>query len=246
MAKIKNANPRQSGGGYVRLVGNKLMADIFTKAQSTVISNGTELEKIISTEANLINDLDKFIDDCDKGIISSGAYLCTKRIAKKSKYSLEKHEPDFIAFTLDKSQRNCYIVELKDGDAFDTKKSAAEKEMLQAYVNHLAPLIPFRIKYYICSFNQLDKSKIITGFKNVFTINEIMTGKEFCDTLGINYEQIIELRKKDTDDNFKFVVDKMAEIAEIKAAVVEAQRKHIAQDEFYDEVPENDEYDLND
>ena len=48
MAKIRNSNPKQSGGGYERLVGDKDMASIFTKAQSTVISNGTELEKIIS------------------------------------------------------------------------------------------------------------------------------------------------------------------------------------------------------
>ena len=44
MAKIKNSKPKQSGGGYERLVGNKDMALILTKAQSTVISNGTELE----------------------------------------------------------------------------------------------------------------------------------------------------------------------------------------------------------
>ena len=50
MAKIRNSNPKQSGGGYERLVGDKDMASIFTKAQSTVISNGTELEKIISNE----------------------------------------------------------------------------------------------------------------------------------------------------------------------------------------------------
>lgn len=39
MAKIRNSNPKQSGGSYERLVDNKDMAMIFTKAQSTVISN---------------------------------------------------------------------------------------------------------------------------------------------------------------------------------------------------------------
>ena len=43
MAKIRNSNPKQSGGGYERLVGDKDMASIFAKVQSTVISNGTEL-----------------------------------------------------------------------------------------------------------------------------------------------------------------------------------------------------------
>ena len=30
MAKIRNSNPKQSGGGYERLVGDKDMASIFT------------------------------------------------------------------------------------------------------------------------------------------------------------------------------------------------------------------------
>ena len=34
MAKIRNSNPKQSGGGYERLVGDADMASIFTKAQS--------------------------------------------------------------------------------------------------------------------------------------------------------------------------------------------------------------------
>lgn len=239
MARIKNAHPKQSGGGYERLVGNRAMADIFTKAQSTVISNGTELEKIISERASLIMDLDKFIDDCDAGVIVDGAYLCTKKVVKASKYKLDRHEPDFVAFTLDKVRNICYIVELKDGDAFDTKKSAAEKEMLVAFVNHIAPLIPFRTKHYICCFNQLDKAKIVAGFKNAFSEDEVMTGREFCAILGINYDEIIDLRKTDTKDNFKYVAEKMAEIPEIQMAVVGNQRKHIMQDEFYGD-PESD------
>lgn len=235
MAKIKNAHPKQSGGGYERLVGNQAMADIFTKAQSTIISNGTELEKIISARAKLIDDLDEFIDMCDNGTISDGSYLCTKKVVKASKYKLERHEPDFVAFTLNRAKNICYVVELKDGDAFDTKKSLAEKEMLQAFVNHFAPLIPFRTKYYICCFNQLDKAKIVAGFKNAFSIDEVMTGKEFCDILGIDYNTILDLRKNDILDNFAYVVEKMSEISEVKKAVVGEQRKHIAKNEFYDD-----------
>ena len=57
MAKIRNSNPKQSGGGYERLVGDKDMASIFTKAQSTVISNGTELDvRIVTNTRNNIKD----------------------------------------------------------------------------------------------------------------------------------------------------------------------------------------------
>ncbi len=234
MAKIRNSNPKQSGGGYERLVGDKDMASIFTKAQSTVISNGTELEKIISNRSNTITDLDAFIDDCDNGTVADGSYLCTKKVVKASSYKLAGHEPDFIAFTVNKAKNICYVVELKDGDAFDTKKSLAEKEMLELFVNHLAPKIPFRTKFYICCFNQSDKDKIVTGFKNVFTIDEVMTGREFCDILGIDYDAIVKMRRDDTSDNFKYVVEKMFEIKEVRSQFSQKQRKHTPENDFYD------------
>lgn len=234
MAKIRNARPKQSGGGYERLVGNADMAQIFTKAQSTVITNGTELEKIISDMAHTVTDLDRFVDDCDNGTVADGTYLCTKKVVKASKYKLKGHEPDFIAFTVNKAKNLCYVVELKDGDAFDTKKSVAEKEMLQLFVNHLAPKIPFRTKYYICCFNQSDKGKIVTGFKHEFNMDEVMTGKEFCDILGIDYDAIVKRRKDDAADNFKYVIEKMLEIEEVRAEFVKDSRKHIAESDFYE------------
>ena len=236
MAKISNAHPKQSGGGYERLVGDRTMAEIFTKAQSTVISNCTELEKIINDSATLIRDLNGFIDDCDAGAVPDGAYLCTKKVLKNSDYRLDGHEPDFIAFTLGRARNVCYVVELKDGDAFDTKKSAAEKEMLRIFVDHIAPKIPFRTKYYICCFNQPDKDKIVTGFKGAFSIDQVMTGEEFCQILGIDYTAIVERRRKDTQENFRYVVDKMAAIAEVREAVTKEHRKHIPVDAFYDEA----------
>ena len=120
MAKIRNSNPKQNGGGYERLVGDADMASIFTKAQSTVISNGTELEKII------------------------------------------------------------------------------------------------------------------TGFKSVFTIDEVMTGREFCNILGIDYDAIVKMRRDDTADNFKYVVEKMFEIKEVRSQFSEKHRKHITENDFYD------------
>lgn len=35
-----------------------------------------------------------------------------------------------------------------------------------------------------------------------------MTGKEFCNILGIDYDNIVEKRKDDTSDNFNYVVEK--------------------------------------
>ena len=39
MAKIRNSNPKTSSGGYERLLGNKDIADIFTKSKNNLIYN---------------------------------------------------------------------------------------------------------------------------------------------------------------------------------------------------------------
>lgn len=215
MAKISNACPKNSSGGYERLIGNKDMANIFTKTQSTVISNGTELERIICEKSNLITNLEEFINQCEENNKENGSYLCPKKILKKSTYNLG-HEPDFIIFTIKNNKKSCLIVELKDGDTFDTKKSLAEKEMLQDCLNNLSCEIPFRAEFKICSFNQTKKENIVNGFKNVFKINEVLTGKELCEILQINYSDILKLRQIDTTDNFKYIINEMFKIEDVR------------------------------
>lgn len=83
MAKIRNSNPKTSSGGYERLLGNKDMADIFTKAQSTVISNGTELEKIITERANNIEDLDDFMSKVNSGQMGMVFFFVLKKLQKR-------------------------------------------------------------------------------------------------------------------------------------------------------------------
>lgn len=221
MAKIRNSKPKNSSGGYERLLGNKELADIFTKAQSTVISNGTELEKIITYKSNVIQDLNQFMEEVNAGNTNYGVFLCAKKIIKKSIYKLDGHEPDFIIFSIQPEGKVAHIIELKDGDTFDTKKSMGEKEGLKTFKMHLGSMIEFRTDYKICAFNQLNKEKIVSGFKNQFTLDEVWTGKELCDILNINYEEIINQRKEDTIDNYHFVIETLAEIEDIQKRVFE-------------------------
>ncbi len=235
MAKIENSSPKNTSGGYERLVGNAKLAGIFTKAQSTVITNGTELEKIISSRANCIKDLDEFIQLFEDSKIADGGYLCTKKVLKKSSYYMQNHEPDFLVFTVNGKKDFCSVVEMKDGDSFDTKKAPAEKEMLKLFVNHIAPKIPFRTKLYICCFNQDNKEKIVEGFKKNFTVDEVMSGREFCELLNIDYDSIVSMRKKDAVENFAYVVKQMADIPEICTEINQRQKSVVIEDEFYGE-----------
>ncbi|MBF1051259.1 MAG: restriction endonuclease, partial [Peptostreptococcaceae bacterium] len=210
MAKIKNAKVKTSSGGFTRIFDDEHLGNLISKIQSTSITNGNELEKLIVSRANSIDDLDDFLYNCKKDIVDVGSYLCTKKVIKKSLYSLSSHEPDLIVFEINKNgDKNCYIIELKDGDNFDTKKSLAEYNSLVEYKNHLGSKIQFVTNYYICSFNQSDKENITKGFKGKFNINEVMTGKELCLLLNIEYDEIIKFRKNDALDNFDYFCNEL-------------------------------------
>lgn len=73
---------------------------------------------------------------------------------------------------------------------------------------------------YICSFNQLDKKHIKEGFKNKFELENIMTGKELCDLLNIDYYDIIENRKTDMKDNINYFIDELIKIDEVKDMII--------------------------
>ena len=137
-----------------------------------------------------------------------------------------------MVFTINNG-KICNIIELKDGDSFDTKKSTSEFENLKQFTEHLAPQIPFIVKFFICCFNQDSKDKIFDGFKERFTKEQILTGREFCELLKIDYNEILELRKFDATDNFAYVISELANIPEMRDCIQEKNRKHIEKSEFY-------------
>ena len=218
MAKICNAKVNTSSGGYNRVFDNNEIGLLMAKVQSTVISNGNELEKIILSKTNNVTDLNDFIENVTIGNVSNGTYVCTKRILKKSKYKLDGNEPDLLIFIV-QQRRVCKIIELKDGDSFDTKKAAGEHEHLENFSLFFGAKIPFVVDYYICCFNQLDKQSIVAGFKNQFSIEHVMPGKELCEILDISYEEIIEERKKDAEDNIIYFYEELISIPIIKKLI---------------------------
>lgn len=203
------------------------------------IRNGNELKRIIFNKVplkNCINDLNEFIDNCKNGKTAYGTYLCSSKILASSRFKMNKHQPDLLIFTIGQ-YNSCHIIELKDGDDFDTKKSQSEKNTLIAIKKHLYPMISdiFRvIACKICCFNQKDKNKIMYGLKKKFTISEIITGQELCNLLGIQYSGIINERNQDANDNFYYVIEEVCKITEVKTKVNELQRQIVLQNDFYE------------
>lgn len=224
--KIRNQKGRKDGNSaYRRVFNNKKLGDLISKIQATVISNGNELERIILSKTNTINNLNEFIEKAETGEISNGVFVCSKKNIKKSNYAVKNPidnkgiEPDLLVFIVEK-HRICKIIELKDGDTFDTKKAAGEKEHLLTFSKEFGSKIPFRTEIYLCSFNQNDINAIKTGLKNTFTEKEILTGKAFCDILHLDYDSIIKSRLEDAEDNLDYFVEELLNIEQVKNKII--------------------------
>jgi len=214
MAKIRDAKGRrenQSPSGYTRLFGNIALGNLLSKVQAAVISSGNELERLILERCQKISDFDNFVTDLDNR--SPGIFVATKRQIKKSKKVETRFEPDLLAFDL--VHRICYVIEVKDGDQFDTKKSEGERNTLHSFRSDVASVLPFSFKIYMCSFNAPSKEAIYHGLKHKFPLDELMTGKELCDLLGIDYNEILDIRKQDQEDNIDYFVESLKNIPEI-------------------------------
>ena len=238
MAKIRNSNPKTSSGGYDRVFDSVEVGTLIQKVQSTVISNGSELERIIVRYSVVIENLDKWVEDFIAHKIQMGTYLCPKKALKGSSYKMSKHEPDMAIFQFTEELSNCYIVEMKDGDSFDTKKADGEHKSREEYCTFLGRKIPFITNFYICCFNQSDKEIIQKGFKEKFSIEEIMTGQELCSLLGIDYEKITKERKEDAADNLEYFISEFIKIPAVKTKISNDRRAKVIEEGFYDEIEE--------
>jgi hypothetical protein len=220
MALIENSKGRKEGGGYERLFGNNAIGHLLSRVQATVISSGTELEKLVTDLSEQILDVDSFLSSQQ---LPAGTYLISKRAIKGSSLKTDK-EPDIIVFKIDNQRQHCYIIELKDGDTFDTKKAAGERQLLEMFENHLSKRIRFTTSIHICSFNQLDKEKIVSGFKRKITKEMAMTGKELCELLGLDYQAIIDSRVHQQIRNLDYFIDGLLKIDVVRETIIQKLR----------------------
>lgn len=121
----------------------------------------------------------------------------------------------------DEKRRVCKIIELKDGDCFDTKKAASEKENLEYFKANFSPKVPFVTEIYLCSFFQMDKKILKSGLKDKFEENELLNGREFCELLSLDYDEIVELRKRDTKQNLRYFLKELLKIKELRELIKE-------------------------
>ena len=191
---------------YTIVLGNEELAKLITRVHATSISAGTELEKIIEDKCETLDNVDLLINNKNA---PQGVFLIPKKVLQKSKLRSPQN-PDFV--TLKTVKTHCYIVELKVGKNFDTKKSRAEYDNLKSFLDNIANQIPYTSSIHICSFYETDKDAIYKGFKKKFEMKEILTGKEFCRLLEIDYEEIMNIHKRHQEENLRFFKEKFESI----------------------------------
>ena len=225
MVKLENTPGKSleeiAGGAYDRCFGDVNLGRLISRIQSLIISNGYELEKIITSgvQDRLISNLDEFLS---RQIMEEGIRVAIKKDIKKSN-KIEGHsiEPDFLIFERVKSTQNCYIVELKDGHEFDTKSSSKEQGNLHTFLSKNAMALQYYQSFCkIVGFNAKTKEEIRTGFKNKIDINQAMPGKEFCKLLGLDYKGIVRNRALDAEANFENFVDELLKIESVRIAII--------------------------
>ena len=205
MAKLDGKEAKE-GSNYFMIFNDVDLGKLMSKMHSTVIRTGNELENVIKEKASkmMIEDLSVFLASS-----KSGTYVLTKKTIsayiKKEKLTIFKIIPDLIIFTIHDLSR-CYILELKLGSMFDTKKVKGESASMADVYNWVKEHVgdSYKISTHYCAFMESDKRKIVEGFKGKISEEQAMTGLQLCKILGINYDDIKSELIKDSEHNYNY------------------------------------------
>lgn len=206
ISKAKGRGEDETASGYERLFGNKQLGMLISKVQSAVISTGSELERFLASK--LPTDTTIAIAKINK----------KERVFKDAKTDStgKKHKLEIDCVI--KTKDGIMLIEIKDGDTFDTKKVAGEVESLnfaKRYISKLVKLSEDKIKMYYCSFNARDHEQIKRGAKGLLGDCKPMTGRELCELFGLDFDKLVQERKKDQQENLDYFISELKKIPEI-------------------------------
>lgn len=247
MARIRDSRGRQdANSGYGRLFGNDALGRLISRVHVGAIRNGNELETILwehtpyrSTMERVLGE-EPFSRGQEIHVVSGSAIqqyhkrrgriqyqqplLPVEDAGDRAEAGTAAHPiTDLVILNL--SVQTLSVVELKDGDTFDTKKADGELESARRFAAWIQPLVPYHVQYFFCSFNQADKLAIVIGVKSRFSLAQVMTGQELCEQIGVDYAQIRAMREQDQQDNREYFVDQLLAIPELRSLVEERLRR---------------------
>ena len=241
--KTHNDSKVKTTSGVLDILYGFLGKEI-SKVLSNTIRNGTGLEKLISiaiedtienseysdfykikTLLDYNNVMDEFnshrIND-DTFDLSDRVYLIKKSVFKDIKHGDKRIQPDLLSIIVKNGKIDFYVIEIKMGDNFDTKKSAAEKEHLTIFSEKLNVITGVNKVYKILPFfSNTSKDKLSKyGFKNVFSEEEILTRNELSELFGINFDGLIELYSNVKETNITMFINNICEDSDIRMKIL--------------------------
>jgi len=141
--------------------------------------------------------------------------LTQKTLVSKLKFKDEQDlkNTDLDFAVIDPDLKSITIIEMKDGDNFDTKKSAEETAKLFRLTDWLGARHPdWMVSPRIVFWNNEDLKK--SSFKDKSAQKIKMNGHAAQGLLGVNCGQINSLRRLSLADNDVYLLERMASIVD--------------------------------
>lgn len=202
----RNPKTRPEDSNYLTLTGNIKLARVLQQVQSAMIAAGNELENTI---------FDQYAGNKEKNVeiqnfvVPPGDVLLHQFSIPMGFKGREKGiTSDFILITKEKA----YVIEVKAGKDFDTKKSTAEIDSGQATVKLLDDEFGLKTEFRMMLWNCNDSKA--AGVKDARAKSLLMMRAEFCALLGISEEKINSVRTKHQEANRKYIYETLLEISQ--------------------------------
>lgn len=184
-----------------------------SQSHATTIAAGNELEKMVWERVpHKIDNLTEFVESQQSVRERNKVFVANKKQVKACELFDSELEPDLIAF----KHLTCYIIEVKDGDTLDTKKAQGEQDTMTRFSHEVANNAPYMFKTIMCCFNADSREQIHTGLKRRFALDQCMTGAELCQLIGIDYDEIVRIRRNDCQSNLDYFVRGLIDIPNIR------------------------------
>lgn len=212
MPIINVKKKRNTSGSYLRIIGNKDVSNLITAIHSTSIRSGNEVaERLkLSYNGNLpIYDSEnvntpaktlKVLEKNKNGVIIFNGYINIKYGNGKNK----KQEVDLIIFV----NNILYCFEIKEGENLDTKKSKAELDLVETFINYFTKL-NFKVISGLLLINMENNQHSI---KDSRANSYIISGKEFTKKFNFDFKMYKDIQKNEQPINEKIVIEEMRKI----------------------------------
>ncbi len=220
--KIRNVKPKSSSNNYRLLFdsGNQI-GTLITKIHSATIRLGNKLEKTFNSFFET-----KSFHKLETSLLKKG--WCLFQLNYKTNQLLSNIRPDFIF--VNHQAKICYVLEMKLGNMFDTKKAKGELSSLETSNFQLKTFfekrgLKYKHQFYFCCFFSSTKQEIIKGFKNKIAPKNVLTGKELCKLLGLNFDVVVSKMNLDPTSKHDNLVYLIEELLAIEKVALEIKRQ---------------------